>query len=225
MDETYALSFTRYAIRAGKPKQVVSAVSRPSKSDQRVDEAMHAVLLFEDSQGGIVNSKLYTDLSRDWAGSFIPRFWELPSIEVETEKAVIYFYNAMMPHVYHYIAITDKRTGKTEYKKQNSGGPVWGDKWTTGGKGGKSYWSTYRWQLEAFVDAVRGKEPPYWVKGEDSIAQMETIDQIYKAAGMSPRGSRTATTSSAASGSSEKKLGWSNFCVIVILLRYIHSTI
>lgn len=190
MDETYALSFTRYAVGAKKPKQVLSAAARPYDRDRRVDAAMHALLLFEDPNGNMVNSRIYTDMSRDWVAGIIPRMWELPSIEVETDSAVIYFYNAMMPHVYHYISITDKRTGKTEYKAQNKGGPVWGEAWTTGGKGGKGYWSTYRWQLEAFVDAVRDKEPPCWVSGQDSIAQMETIDEIYKKAGMPIRGAK-----------------------------------
>lgn len=188
MDATYALSFTRFAIHAGKPTQVLSAVSRPYARDARVDEAMHALLLFKDPDGHNVYSRVYTDLARSWVGGLVPRVWEAPSIEVETDAAIIYFYNAMMPHIYHYIAITDKRTGRTEYKTQSGGGPVWGEKWTTGGKGGKPFWSTYRWQLEAFMDKVRGKEPPCWVQGQDSVAQMETIDEIYKTAGLPLRG-------------------------------------
>lgn len=191
MDMTYALSFTRYAIHSGNLKKVISAVSRPYHKDSRVDAAMHALLLFEDPEGNQISSRVYIDMARNWMGGVIPRLWELPSIEVETENAIIYYYNAMMPHVYHYISITDKRTGKTEYKTQKSGGPLWGDTWTTGGKGGKPYWSTYRWQLEAFVDRVRGKEPPCWVSGEDSIAQMETIDEVYKAAGLPIRGEKS----------------------------------
>lgn len=89
--------------------------------------------------------------------------------------------------VYHYIAITEKSTGKTEYKKLYSGGPIWGDVETSGGKGGKSFWSTYRYQLEAFVSKLQGKEPACWVTGEESINQMKTIDQIYEAAGMTLR--------------------------------------
>lgn len=41
-----------------------------------------------------------------------------------------------MPHLYHYESILDKATGKTTYKKQYSGGPIWGDVETLGGKGG-----------------------------------------------------------------------------------------
>ncbi|KAL1965219.1 hypothetical protein VTN77DRAFT_5973 [Rasamsonia byssochlamydoides] len=190
MDMTFALSITRYALSAGPPKEILSAVARPYPKDSRVDEAMHALLLFEDpNDGHLIHSRVYTDMARLWAvGNAVPRIWELPSIELETERAIIYFYNAIMPHLYHYIAVTDKTTGRTQYRKQYRGGPRWGEAWTTGGKGGKSFWSTYRWQLEAFVDKVRtGKTPPYWVTGEESIAQMEAIDAIYRAADLPVR--------------------------------------
>jgi predicted dehydrogenase len=189
MDMTYALSFTRYALRHAKLKDIQTATARPYKQDKRVDEAMHSLLLFEDSRDShLIQSRVYTDMSRKWIiNKIVPRMWELPSIEVETDKAIIYFYNAMMPHLYHYIAVSDKMTGKTEYKKQYEGGPCWGEAWTTGGKGGKSYWSTYRYQLEAFTHKVRGKDVPYWIPGEESVAQMEVIDAIYRAAGLPVR--------------------------------------
>lgn len=187
MDATYALSFTRYALRAALPEKILSAVARPYDKDPRVDAAMNATILFKDQQGQSVHSRVYTDIARSWIGGVVPRVWELPQIEVETEKAVILFYNAMMPHLYHYIAITEKSTGKTEYKKLYSGGPIWADVQTSGGKGGKSFWSTYRYQLEAFVSKLQGKEPACWVTGEESINQMKTIDQIYQAAGMTVR--------------------------------------
>jgi predicted dehydrogenase len=41
--------------------------------------------------------------------------------------------------------------------------------------------------MEAFVDAVKGRNPPCWVTSEDSIAQMETIDAIYQAANLPVR--------------------------------------
>lgn len=184
MDMTYALSFTRFALHAQTPAQVNSATARPLKADPRVDEAMHTHLIFEGPKGNQVNSKIYTDMARKPVGfGLIPRFWELPSIEVETERAVIYYYNAMMPHVYHYIAVSDKVTGQTKFLKQYSGGPFWGNRDTSsGGKGGSSTWSTYRWQLEAFVDAVKGNTPAFWVPGDDTIWQMQSLDAIYQAA-------------------------------------------
>lgn len=188
MDMTYALSFTRYALHARHPETITSVAMRPSTQDPRVDAAMFANLIFQGPDSQLVPSKIYTDMARPWAGGVIPRVWELPSIEVETEDAIIYYYNAMMPHLYHFISVTEKRTGKTTYVKQYSGGPLWGNVTTSSGKkGGRSSWSTYRWQMEAFVDAVKGKTPAYWISGEDSVVQMEVIDSLYRAAGLPVR--------------------------------------
>ncbi|KAF9461167.1 putative NAD binding Rossmann fold oxidoreductase [Collybia nuda] len=173
MDMTYVLSFTRFALKAGVPPKVISAKARPATHDPRVDSAMEATLLFKTQTMYDVHSTIYTDMKRGWAMGIVPRFWELPSIEVETEKSTIYFYNAMMPHIYHYIGITDKASGRTKYEKCYSGGPQWKER-------GKPHWSTYRYQLEAFIDKVRGREPVHWVTHGESVAQMETIDDVYR---------------------------------------------
>ncbi|KAL4756503.1 Gfo/Idh/MocA family protein [Aspergillus foveolatus] len=197
MDMTYALSFTRYALETSHPKHIHSVAMKPYNHDPRVDEAMYAYLTFEASSkvgGGDVQSQIYTDMARSWTLGIIPRFWEYPSIEVETEKAIIYFYNAMMPHLYHYISVKEKLTGRLSTYRQYAGGPVWGShEVSVGGKGGKSGWSTYRWQLEAFVEKVRGGNPPVWVENEESVVQMEVIDQLYRAAGMPVRGEKTGS--------------------------------
>jgi len=96
MDATYALSFTRYALRAKTPEKIISAVARPYSKDKRVDEAMYTTAIFKDTRNGNdVQTRIYTDLARNWYLGFVPRVWELPMIEVDTEKAVILFYNAV----------------------------------------------------------------------------------------------------------------------------------
>lgn len=124
MNCTYALFLTRYAIDAETPTDILSAVAKPYSRDPRVDTALISTMLFETPDGRTVYSRLYTDLARSWISGIIPQVWEWPAIEVETEKSVSYFYNAMMPHLYHYISITDKASGKTTYRKQYSGGPI-----------------------------------------------------------------------------------------------------
>ena len=178
MDLTYVLSFTRYALIAGAPEEVITAKAQPSEHDHRVDSSMKAALRFKTGHGDDVISTIYADMQRAWAMGIVPRFWELPSIEVETEKAKIYFYNAMMPHIYHYIQITEKNTGSTTYEKHYTGGPQWGD------DRGQPYWSTYRYQLEAFVDKMRGKRAAHWIPHEDSVLQMQAIDDVYSKSGM-----------------------------------------
>jgi predicted dehydrogenase len=177
MDQTEVVSFTRYALGAEAPVEVVSAKARPAKHDARVDAAMEASMWFQTRDGYRAYSSISTDMDRAWAMKIIPRLWELPSIEVELEKATIYFYNPQLPHVYHYIAVHEKETGKTTYQKQYSDGPQWKER-------GKHYWSSYRYQLEAFVDRVRKREPVHWIPLEDSIAQMQTLDEIYKKSGL-----------------------------------------
>lgn len=184
MDMTYVLSFTRYALKAETPREVLSAKARPAKDDPRIDQAMEAALIFRTSDEYDVHSTIYTDMARRWKLGIIPRLWELPSIKVDTETTKIYFYNAMMPHIYHYIAITDKATGHTTYEKQYKGGPQWKD-------AGEAYWSTYRYQLEAFVDKVRGREPAHWVTNQESVFQMESIDEVYKKSGLPLRPTST----------------------------------
>ncbi|KAI0707130.1 NAD binding Rossmann fold oxidoreductase [Earliella scabrosa] len=179
MDMTYVISSTRYFLGAGTPREVVEAKARPSSVDPRVDEAMEATMRF-DQGGRMVESKVYSDMWRGNLLGLVPRVWEAPGIEIETEHATIYFYNFMMPHLYHYITIYDKRTKQTTTEKHYSGGPQWGDR-------GETWWSTYRYQLEAFVDMVRGRQAAHWVTLDSSIAQMETIDMIYEKSGLGKR--------------------------------------
>jgi len=182
MDMAYVISFTRYALQAGTPEEVMYAKATPSAHDARVDKDMTATLRYKSSGNTETDiySTIYTDLDRDWAYGLLPRLWELPSIRVETERAEMVFYNAMMPHLYHYIAIKTKETGQWRYESMYKGGSKWGQR-------GESYWSTYRYQLEAFVDRVRGREPVFWVHNEDSMLQMRTIDEVYMKSGLPTR--------------------------------------
>jgi hypothetical protein len=38
----------------------------------------------------------------------------------------------------------------------------------------------YRYQLEAFIDRLRGRNPEHWHDAQDSVANMEWIEAIYK---------------------------------------------
>lgn len=44
------------------------------------------------------------------------------------------------------------------------------------------FWAlrSYRYQLEAFVDKVRGRTPQHWFDESESFAQMYWVEQIYK---------------------------------------------
>lgn len=38
----------------------------------------------------------------------------------------------------------------------------------------------YRYQLEAFIDMVRGRRPVTWLSEENSVADMEWIERVYE---------------------------------------------
>lgn len=174
-------------MHASTPSTLLSVTARPS-TDPRVDAAACAHLVFEDPRGNAVNCRVDTDLARPWAAGVVPRVWELPVVRVETEKALISYYHFHEPHLYHTIAVEDKVTGRTVYRKRYEGGPLWGRiVVSTGEEGGVAGWSSYRWQLEAFVDAVQGRTPAYWVAPKESVWMMECVDAVYRAAGLPVR--------------------------------------
>ncbi|PCG94101.1 Hypothetical protein PENO1_080150 [Penicillium occitanis (nom. inval.)] len=52
---------------------------------------------------------------------------------------------------------------------------------------GENWWMSYRYQLEAFVNRIKGRPTQYWVTGEDSINQMKMIDMAYEKSGLGLR--------------------------------------
>jgi predicted dehydrogenase len=88
------------------------------------------------------------------------------SVRVTGEHGTMKVFNFVMPHAYHRLTVTVD--GRTRHERI-SGEP------------------TYTYQLRAFAAAVRGADsnltPP-----ADSVATMELIDDIYRAAGLDPRG-------------------------------------
>ncbi|KAF8999288.1 NAD binding Rossmann fold oxidoreductase [Cyathus striatus] len=186
MDMTYTLSFTRFALGGRKPEEVIHAKAQ-SADDPRVDKSMKATLRFPGKEDESVYSEIYTDMDRDKLWGVVPRVWELPTIRVEMENREVVFYNAMMPHLYHYIQVKEKKTGRVRVEKAYA--PRLGESWK--GWKGESWWSTYRYQLEAFVDKIKGRTPSHWIPHEESIAQMESIDMVYHKAGLPLRPTST----------------------------------
>jgi predicted dehydrogenase len=52
---------------------------------------------------------------------------------------------------------------------------------------GEDWWMSHRYQLEEFVNRVRGLQTQYWVSGEDSVNQMKMIDMAYEKSRLGPR--------------------------------------
>ncbi len=52
---------------------------------------------------------------------------------------------------------------------------------------GEAWWMSYRWQLECFVNRVKGRKTKSWVSGEDSVSQMKMLDMAYEKSGLGLR--------------------------------------
>ncbi|KAJ5660329.1 oxidoreductase [Penicillium longicatenatum] len=52
---------------------------------------------------------------------------------------------------------------------------------------GEAWWMSYRYQLEEFVNRIKGRKTQYWVSGDDSLNQMKMIDMAYEKSGLGPR--------------------------------------
>lgn len=85
------------------------------------------------------------------------------------------------PHLKQELRVENKATGVTTSETHFNAGPKFGPR-------SEMYWTTYRYQLEAFVAKVRGEEPPHWVELDESVNTMKLIDQVYDKAGLPRRG-------------------------------------
>ncbi|KAK5808658.1 NAD(P)-binding protein [Linnemannia elongata] len=166
----YTINSIRYF--SGLEVESVEA-AKPKIVSENVDGRMEATLRLK----GGAEAKLIASLTNPWLS--VQTYREiLPTITVETDDKIFTFGVFLLPGVYHYITVKDKATGKTEnLPKQYGGG-----------------FSTYYYQLEAFVKAVKSGNNkdvvnaiPGWVPGEDTVANMKVIDAVYKQAGMSLR--------------------------------------
>lgn len=117
-----------------------------------------------------ITAELTCDLQQPLVLGFIPRLPKL-TVLVECEGGKLETFNFVLSGLYHSITVTPK-TGRSRKEKAytfRKGDSNFGEEW----------WDTYRYQLEAFVNRVKGREPQTWVTKEDSIANMEWIERIY----------------------------------------------
>jgi predicted dehydrogenase len=88
------------------------------------------------------------------------------SLQVVGERGELRVFNPLAPHVFHRMTVRAAGKKRVERFPRRS---------------------TYAYQLEAFCRAIR-EGTPVLTPPEDSVANLEVIDQIYRAAGLPLRG-------------------------------------
>lgn len=198
MDLNYVLSAARYICnsKGDATVDIQEAKARINAKDPKVDEAMDTVLVFTHPEDGSkITSKTHGDLNTPKLLGIIPRLWDAtPSFTVELTKARLHLDNFVGPYISHSVTITHKDangklTGKKESLSAYKGGSHWGER-------GQKWWTTYRYQLEAFVDMIRATEAgnkdgkgavACWVNLDESKGVLELIDGVYDKAGLPRR--------------------------------------
>ncbi|KAG6902581.1 hypothetical protein C0995_014588 [Termitomyces sp. Mi166 len=180
----YTLNVIRY-LSSSNPTSVISAehsVFTPAKSPAsfkpNIDRSITATLALPDN----ATASLKCDLAMPLKYGLLPPM-PLVNATITLEGGKIEVYNFVMPTLYHSIKVTtkDNKVTKTRVEKVYTfaDGKMEGK--------GEAWWTTYRFQLEAFVDRIKGRTPQTWVDREDSIVNMHWIEQIYTKTGLGSR--------------------------------------
>ncbi|KAF4610504.1 hypothetical protein D9613_006682 [Agrocybe pediades] len=161
----YDVDIFRY-LTGSEPTGVGSVAYTPSPKAKNMDKTADGVLEFP----GEVTAAFSTDISLEIKLGFIPQFDF--SLVVECEEGSINLSNYMIPQIYHSLTVTKSNGQKRVEKvyKPASGSGAHGEEW----------WSTFRYQLKAFVQKIRGGSPLEWVKKEDSVAILVWLQKIYE---------------------------------------------
>ena len=197
MDLAYVSCFCMYFAAPDSTAcdfRVLEAKPRPNRLDNKIDDSMEAHFVIESPGRRPVNCHTFADSAVPLLWGFIPQIWKAtPRSVIELEKARIEFDGFVLATYGHSIVVKEKDmngrlTGKKHAESCYVDGPQWGTR-------GKSWWTTYRYQLEGFVDMVRaneaGREKEYhgpWMSLDESTKLMELIDAVYEKAGLPKRG-------------------------------------
>ncbi|KAK4926977.1 hypothetical protein LTR49_006134 [Elasticomyces elasticus] len=191
MDLIYVFSGTSYfavpTLQDAKI-EIISAQPRVNARDSKIDEAMTVDYTITAPGKTPVRCHTEADLAVPWLWGFIIPFSKRDNvIVIELQKATIQFPNFPAPWLSSNITVTSKTTGEVTKHTAYKDGPQWGTR-------GEEWWTTYRYQLEAFVDKVRavqsGSSVPEgspWVGMEESEAVMGIVDAVYEKAGLGVR--------------------------------------
>lgn len=171
----YTLNCLRY-LSSSEPISIESAThevyvppSPPSDYVRNVDRRTVAELLFPKGITGTITC----DLAMPPTLGVIPKIPQISAV-VKCENGEVELFNFIAPAMYHWIKVKGNGKAKTRVEKVYRF------------DGGKE-WSTYRYQLEAFVDQLKGRKPQTWITKEDSVANMELIEKIYEKTGLGSR--------------------------------------
>ncbi|KAH9000095.1 NAD-P-binding protein [Lactarius akahatsu] len=181
----YVMSISRYLANAD-PAKVISANAEVLPKFPRVDIGTTVTLAFPSSGGSATDGSadgltatLLTHFRLPPLWGFLPR-WPKVSVRVSGTRGTVELSNFAGAWVHHTITVESSEQAGGRLRKR------------TEKHYGNLGWTTYRYQLEAFIDKLRGRTPEHWYDAQDSITNLEWIEAVYKETGLGPRPPSTA---------------------------------
>ncbi|KAF9455884.1 NAD(P)-binding protein [Collybia nuda] len=171
---SYTVNALHY-LASSNPSSVMKASAVPYSSapeHKKVDQRFTATLAFENNIVG----ELYSNLNESRIFGIIPRIPKLTAT-VQCESGYIEIFNFLIPSYYHYITVAPSGGPRRTEKAYSFKGSAKGEDW----------WTTYRYQMEAFVDKVQGRTPQTWLEPQETIENMKWIEAIYDKDGFGSR--------------------------------------
>ena len=184
------MSMSRY-LAGSDPTKVISAKADTDPKFPQIDVGTTATLAFptpgesttEVSAGGLTASLLAHFRLPPVLG-FLPA-WPKLSLSVSGTRgtAELSYFPSVWAHHNLTVVSSEQEDGRSQKRTEKHYGDFG---WTTCVVSYCAHHSDfdnvprYRYQLEAFVDKVRGRIPEHWCDAEDSIANMEWIEAVYQ---------------------------------------------
>ena len=155
----YAMSIIRH-LSGSDPIRVVSASADTSPKFPKVDVGTDVKLVLAPPRDGAaeIKAKTATHFRLPPRYGFLPQ-WPQTFVHVVGTKGELHYDGFPGAWLYHYITVKTKGAdGKVHQRTEK--------------RYGIEGWTTYRYQLEAFIEKLRGKEPFHWFDTEDSITNI-----------------------------------------------------
>ncbi|KAI0205570.1 hypothetical protein F4808DRAFT_238145 [Astrocystis sublimbata] len=202
----YTASTLKYIFGAVAEECVSCETSPYPGTDPRCDRGYHARYRFPNGGIGEMEGDLRAPLlkltpeihvtHRPVVVDSVEAGCDIKDGEEVLRTREVHFFNFVQPSFIHSITVTDKfevrergaATGTTPRKswkqKKTLKAYTWRESGLAGFKEqpGEPHWSTYRHQLEQFVNRVRGRSTPQWIDGADSVKTIRMTDMAYTAA-------------------------------------------
>jgi predicted dehydrogenase len=185
------MSMSRY-LAGADPTKVISAKADTNPKFPQVDLGTTATLAFPtpgestaDASAGVTASLLAHFRLPPVLG-FLPA-WPKMSVRVSGTHGTAELSNFPGAWAHHTITVvsSEQEGGRSQRRKEKHYGNLGWTTWVSSRtvhppRSDFDNMRRYRYQLEAFVDKVRGRTPQHWYDAQDSIANMEWIEAVYK---------------------------------------------